>query len=85
MPEFDAGVAGGELPVDLALFDVGGVGPGLEFCVEDVDVSDAPSEALPGEAGQLDLGDATLAAVLGVWWISSRLARAKAFSGGNAW
>ena len=22
---------------------------------------------------------------LGVWWISSRLARAEAFSGGNAW
>ncbi len=41
MPEFDTGVAGGELPVDLALVGVGGVGPGFEFCVEDVDVGDA--------------------------------------------
>ncbi len=57
MPEFDAGVAGGELPVDLAFVGVGGVGPRFEFCVEDVDVGDAPAQALPGEAGQFDLGD----------------------------
>jgi hypothetical protein len=31
MPEFDAGGAGGELPVELALVGVGGVGPGFEF------------------------------------------------------
>jgi len=65
MLEFDAGVAGGELPVDLALVSVGGVGPGFEFCVEDVDVGDASAEVLPGQAGQFDLGDATPTAVLG--------------------
>jgi hypothetical protein len=55
MPEFDAGVAGGESPVDLAFVGVGGVGPGGEFGVEDVEVGDAPAEALLGQAGQFDL------------------------------
>jgi hypothetical protein len=31
MPEFDAGGTGRELPIELALVGVGGVGPGLEF------------------------------------------------------
>ena len=47
MAEFDAGVSGGELPVDLALLCVGGLLPGCEFGVEAVDVGDAPVEALP--------------------------------------
>ena len=47
MAEFDAGVGGGELPVDLALLGVGGLLPGCEFGVEAVDVGDAPAEALP--------------------------------------
>ena len=85
MPEFDAGVAGGELPVDLALVGVGGVGPGFEFCVEDVDVGDASAQALPGQAGQFESAMPRQLPCLGVWWISRRPARAKAFSGGNAW
>jgi hypothetical protein len=35
MSELDAGVAGGELPVDLALVGVGGVAPGGELTIED--------------------------------------------------
>ena len=45
--EFDAGIGGGELPVDLASLGVGGLLPGCEFDVEAVDVGDAPVEALP--------------------------------------
>jgi len=56
MPELGAGVAGGELPVDLALVGVGGVGPGFEFCVEDVDVGDATPAAVLG--GVVDLQSA---------------------------
>lgn len=59
MTEFDAGVAGGEPPVDLALVGVGSLRPGGEFCVQGVDVGDAPAEALFGQAGQFDLGDAS--------------------------
>jgi hypothetical protein len=47
--EFDAGVGGGELPVDLALLGVGGQLPGGEFGVEGVDVGDTPVEALSGQ------------------------------------
>jgi hypothetical protein len=47
--EFDAGVAGGEVPVDLSLVGVGGGLPGGEFGVEDVQVSDAAVEALSGQ------------------------------------
>jgi hypothetical protein len=74
--EFDAGVAGGEPPLDLAFVGVGGGGPGGELGVEDIEFGDAPAEALLGQAGQFDLGDVEPGAVLGVWWISSRLARA---------
>ena len=76
MPEFDSCVAGGESPVDLASVGVGGLGPGVEFLVEDVEVVDAPAEALLGQAGQFDLGDVEPGSVFGVWWISSLLARA---------
>jgi len=55
--EFDPGVVGGELPVDLALFGVGGVLPGGELGVEDLEVADAALEALPGQRRELDLGD----------------------------
>ena len=48
MAEFDAGVGGGELPLDLALVGVGGVLPGGEFGVEGVDVGDTAIEALAG-------------------------------------
>ena len=41
------------------------MGPGFEFCVEGVDVGDAPSQALPGTAGQFDLSDVEPASVLG--------------------
>jgi len=65
VPEFDAGVAGGEPPVDLALVGVRGVGPGGEFLVEDIEFGDAPAEALFGQAGQFDLGDVEPGLVLG--------------------
>jgi hypothetical protein len=52
--EFGAGVVGGELPVDLALVGVGGVLPGGEFGVEDLEVVDAAVEALPGQCGEFD-------------------------------
>ena len=65
MPKFDAGVAGGEPPVHLALVGVDGAGPGGELLVEDVEVGDAPAEALLGQAGQFDLGDVEPGAVLG--------------------
>ena len=65
MAEFDAGVGGGELPVDLAVVGVGGVLPGGEFGVEGVDVGDAPVEALSGERGEFDLGDVEPGAVAG--------------------
>jgi hypothetical protein len=66
--EFDAGVGGGELPLDLALVGVGGVLPGGEFGVEGVEVGDAAIEALAGQGGELDLGDVEPGAVSGVWW-----------------
>jgi hypothetical protein len=50
-----SGVAGGEVPVDLALVVVGGVLAGSQFGVEDAEVADAPVQALAGEGGQFDL------------------------------
>ena len=55
MAEFDAGVVGGEMPVDLALAGVRGVLPGGELSIEGVEVADAAVQALPGQDGQLDL------------------------------
>ncbi|WP_327276861.1 cupin domain-containing protein [Streptomyces sp. NBC_01224] len=55
--QFDACVVGGELPVHVALFGVGGVLPGREFGVEDVEVADPAVETLPGQRGEFDLGD----------------------------
>ncbi|MFJ8273415.1 hypothetical protein ACIQ8G_24535 [Streptomyces sp. NPDC094154] len=57
MAEFDACVVGGEVPVHLTLVGVGGVLPGREFGVEDVEVADPAVEALPGQCGEFDLGD----------------------------
>ena len=47
--EAGAGVAGGEVPVDLALGNVGGVLTVGQFGVKDVHVVDAPVQALAGE------------------------------------
>jgi hypothetical protein len=58
-----AGVAGGEVPVDLPLVGVDGVLPGGQLVVEDVEVLDPPVEALSGQGGQLDLGDVEPGAV----------------------
>ena len=55
MAQASAGVLGGELPADLALVGVGGVLPGGQLRVEDVEVLDAPVEALAGQGGELDL------------------------------
>jgi len=63
--ESGAGVAGGEVPVDLPLVGVGGLLPGGQLSVEDVEVVDAPVEALAGQRGQFDLGDVEPGAVLG--------------------
>ena len=57
MAQSGAGVVGGEVPVDLALIGVGGVPPGGEFGVEDVEVADAAVQALAGQRGELDPGD----------------------------
>ena len=57
MAEFGACVVGGEVPVNLALVGVGGLLPGGEFGVEDVEVVDAAVEALAGERGEFDFGD----------------------------
>ena len=84
MAEFDAGISSGELPVDLPLISVGGVLPGGELGVEGVEVGDAPVETLAGQGREFDLGDVEPGAVAGVWWISSRCARAKAVAGSNA-
>ena len=53
-----ARAAGGEVPVDLALVSVGGVLPGGEFVVEEVEVAGAPVAALAGQGGEFDVGDA---------------------------
>ena len=55
----------GEVPVDLPLVGVDGVLPGGEFVVEYLEVLDPPIEALPGQGGQLDLGDVEPGAVFG--------------------
>ena len=47
--EFDPGVVGGELPVDLALVGVGGVLPGCEFGVEEFEFTEAAVQALAGQ------------------------------------
>ena len=53
------------MPADLALIGVDGVLPGDQFRVEDVEVLDAPVEALAGQGGELDLCDVEPRAVLG--------------------
>lgn len=72
MSEFDPGGVGGELPVDLTFLSVGGVLPGCEFGVEDVEFADATVQALAGQCGEFDLGDVEPGPVFGVWWISNR-------------
>lgn len=44
--EFDGGVVGGEVPLDLALIGIGLPLPGSEFGVEGPEVLDAPVQAL---------------------------------------
>jgi hypothetical protein len=53
--ESGSGVAGGEVPVDLALVGVGAGLPGIEFGVEDVEVGDAAVETLAGQGGEFEL------------------------------
>ncbi len=65
MAEFDAGAVGGELPIDLTLLGVGRVLPSGELGVQDVEVIDASVEALPGQRGELDLGDVEPGPVFG--------------------
>lgn len=85
MSELGTGVARGEMPVDLPLVAVGGVLPGGEFSVENVQVSDAAVKALAGQGGQLDFCDGQPRSVSGgVWWISSRCASANALAGSKA-
>ena len=84
MAESGAGVAGGEVPVDLSLVGVGGVLPGGQLGVEVVDVVDAAVQALAGQGRELDLAMLSQEPCLGVWWISSRCASAQALAGSNA-
>ena len=84
MAEFDPGVGGGELPVHLPVSGVGGVLPGGELGVEQVEVVDPSVQALPGQRGQLDLGDVEPGPVLGGVVDLQPLPNAYAFSGGNA-
>src|SRR5680860_810434 len=63
--ELEAGVFGGEVPVDLALAGVGRLLPRGEFGVEDVEVVDPAVEALAGQGGELDLGDVEPGPVFG--------------------
>ena len=63
--ELDAGVVGGEVPVDLPLVGVGVVLPGGEFSVQGVEFADPAVEALPSQDGQFDLGDVEPGPVFG--------------------
>ena len=65
MAEFHPGVVGGVLPVDLTFLSVGGVPPGGELGAQDLEVADARGQALPGQGGELDLGDVEPRPVLG--------------------
>ena len=71
MPEFDAGAAGGEPPVDLALVGVRRAGPGGELLVEDLEFGDAPAEALLGRQDSSISAMLSQDPCLGVWWISN--------------
>lgn len=65
MTKLDAGVVCGELPADLALVRVGRGLPSGKLDVQGVEVVDPADEALPGESGELDLGDVQPGAVPG--------------------
>ncbi len=57
MAEFDAGVVGGEVPLDLALIGVGLSLPGGEFGAQGLEVLDATVQALAGQHREFDLGN----------------------------
>ena len=78
-----SGVGGGEVP-SRPLVGVGGVLPGGEFGVEDVEVVDAAVQALPGQGGQLDLGDVEPGAVPGGVVDLQPFGESRALAGGNA-
>lgn len=65
MAEFDAGIVGGEVPLDLALVGIGLLLPGSEFGIERLEVFDAPVQTLTGQHGEPDLGDVEPRAVFG--------------------
>ena len=55
--EFNAGVLGGEAPVDLAAGLVAAQGPRGDFLTQGVLGADATGQALSAQHAQLDLGD----------------------------
>lgn len=65
MAEFDAGVVGAEVPLDLALIGVGLSLPGGEFGAQGLEVLDAPVQTLADQHRELDLGDVEPRAVFG--------------------
>jgi len=82
--ELDAGVLGGEAPVDPATGPVACRLPGRDLPLQGRPISQAAVQALPGQHGQLDLGHVQPAAVLGVEGSSSRSASRLASAGANA-
>ena len=62
--QLDAGVVGGELPVDLGLDAVSGRLPSRDLVAEDLERVNAAVEALTGHDVELDLGDVEPTAVL---------------------
>jgi hypothetical protein len=51
MAEFDAGVVGGEVQLNLTLISVGLSLPGGEFGAQALEVPDAPVQTLAGQHG----------------------------------
>ena len=65
MAEFDTGVVGGEVPLDLTLIGIGLPLPGGEFGAQGLEVLDAPVQALAGQHREFDFGNVEPRAVFG--------------------
>src|SRR5512132_3417610 len=81
--ELDAGIGGGEAPVDPAAGGIAGGLPGGDFAFQRRPVGQPPVQALLGQHAQLDLGHVQPAAMLGVAWSSSLSASRLASAGPN--
>src|SRR6266699_6867203 len=63
--ELDAGIVGGEPPVDTTASAVAGCLPRCDLPLQGRPVGQPPVQALPSQDGKLDLGHVQPAAVLG--------------------